>query len=86
MGKLLSRPEISTLYSLHDWLRLPLEVIEILLAYCCENGHRSMRYIEKVAITWADDGVKDAASALEPIKAVSYTHLDVYKRQRLWGI
>ena len=68
MGKLLSRPEISTLYSLHDWLRLPLEVIEILLAYCCENGHRSMRYIEKVAITWADDGVKDAASALEHIK------------------
>ncbi len=73
MGKLLSVSEISALYSLHDWLRLPLEVIEMLLAYCCENGHRSMRYIEKVAITWVDEGVCDTKSALEHLK--SYNHI-----------
>ncbi|MCD8037135.1 MAG: DnaD domain protein, partial [Clostridiales bacterium] len=83
LGKLLSISEIKTLYSLHDWLRLPLEVIEILLAYCTENGHRSMRYIEKVAISWADDGVNDMASALSHIKDYS----DVYMRiMRALGI
>ena len=85
MGKLLSRPEISTLYSLHDWLRLPLEVIEILLAYCCENGHRSMRYIEKVAITWADDGVKDAASALEHIKDYNQVYMRIMRALGIGG-
>lgn len=85
LGKLLSMSEISTLYSLHDWLRLPLEVIEILLAYCCENGHRSMRYIEKVAITWADDGVNDAASALEHIKDYSHVYMRIMRTLGLGG-
>lgn len=79
MGKLLSIAEIRTLYSLHDWLRLPLEVIEILLAYCCENGHRNMRYIEKVAISWADDGVKDAQSALEHINKFGGVYMRIMK-------
>ncbi|MDD5944953.1 MAG: DnaD domain protein [Clostridia bacterium] len=85
MGKLLSVPEISTLYSLHDWLRLPLEVIEILLAYCCENGHRSMRYIETVAISWADDGVTDAASALEHIKDYSSVYMRIMRALGIGG-
>lgn len=85
LGKLLSRSEISTLYSLHDWLRLPLEVIEILLAYCCENGHRSMRYIEKVAITWADDGVRDAVTALEHIKDYNHVYMRIMRALGIGG-
>ena len=85
LGKLLTMTEIRTLYSLHDWLRLPLEVIEILLAYCCENGHRSMRYIEKVAISWADDGVYDAASALEHIKDYSQVYMRIMKALGIYG-
>lgn len=85
LGKLLTMAEIRTLYSLHDWLRLPLDVIEILLAYCCENGHRSMRYIEKVAITWADDGVDSAASAIEHIKDYSQVYMRIMKALGIYG-
>lgn len=85
MGKLLTMSEIRTLYSLHDWLRLPLDVIEILLAYCCENGHRNMRYIEKVAISWADDGVETAAGALEHIKDYSQVYMRIMKALGIYG-
>lgn len=85
LGKLLSISEIKTLYSLHDWLRLPLEVIEILLAYCSENGHRSMRYIEKVAISWVDDGVNDAASALNHIKDYSNVYMRIMRALGIGG-
>ena len=85
MGKLLSVSEISTLYSLHDWLRLPLEVIEMLLAYCCENGHRSMRYIEKVAITWVDEGVCDTQSALEHLKNYNHVYMRIMRALGIEG-
>ena len=85
MGKLLSLSEISTLYSLHDWLRLPLDVIEILLAYCCENGHRNMRYIEKVAIAWAEDVVTDKAAALERVSDYSRVYMKIMKSLGIYG-
>lgn len=85
LGKMLTNSEISTLYSLHDWLRLPLEVIEILLVYCSENGHRSMRYIEKVAITWVDDGVKDRASAMEHINNYNHVYMRIMKALGIGG-
>ena len=52
LGRMLTQQDLSTLYSFYDWLRLPIEVIEILLEHCISNGHRNMRYIEKVAINW----------------------------------
>lgn len=85
LGKLLSSSEVSTLYSLHDWLRLPLEVIEILLAYCCNNGHRSMKYIESVAIAWHDDGVCDVQSALERINDYSSVYMKIMRALGLGG-
>ena len=64
MGKLLSYNDLTVIFSFYDWLRLPLDVIEYLFAYCEENGHRNVRYIEKCAIDWADNGVDDLDKAL----------------------
>ncbi|MCL2224732.1 MAG: DnaD domain protein [Defluviitaleaceae bacterium] len=55
---------MQTVFSFHDWLRLPFEVIEYLLEYCAENDHRNLRYIEKCAIDWADNGITDIEKAL----------------------
>lgn len=60
-SKILSKP-LSTndtiiLYSFYDWLRLPKDVILVLLEYCASLGKTSMRYIEKVAISWADQEI-----------------------------
>lgn len=57
IGKPLKEQDLRTLIGFHDWLKLPFEVIEILIEYCVSNNHRKLSYIEKVAIDWADDGV-----------------------------
>jgi len=55
---------MNTVFSFYDWLRLPIDVIEYLLEYCAENDHRSLRYIEKCAIDWADNEINDIEKAL----------------------
>ena len=44
LGKLLTYNDMNVLFGFHDWLRLPLDVIEYLLHYSTENGQRSLRY------------------------------------------
>lgn len=68
MGKLLSDNDMSVLFSLHDWLRMPFDIIELLVSYCCGNGHNSIRYIEKVAVIWADAGINTVEKARSQIK------------------
>ncbi|NDL66732.1 DnaD domain protein [Anaerotalea alkaliphila] len=63
MGKILTQNDISTLVSFHDWLGLPVEVIEILVEYCVMGDHRNMRYMEKVALDWAENNIKTVAQA-----------------------
>ncbi len=57
LNKQLSTNDTIILYSFYDWLRLPKEVILILLEYCVSLGKVNMRYIEKVAISWADQEI-----------------------------
>jgi len=63
LGKTLSNTEVKTIISFHDWLGLPIDVIELLIEYCVGNDHRNMRYIEKVAIDWADNNINTIEKA-----------------------
>ena len=67
MGKTISSNDMSIIFSLYDWLRLPLDVIKILIAYCCENGKGSARYIELVGIDWSNKGIDTKEKALDTI-------------------
>lgn len=79
MGRLLSANELSTIYSFYDWLRLPVEVIEILLKYCANAGQRDMRYIEQVALNWSEAGTDTAEKAEELVKNRSDHYKEVMK-------
>ena len=57
LKKPLSQNDMRTLYSFHDWLGLPCEVILMILEHCVSIKKTSMRYIEKVALGWVDDGI-----------------------------
>ncbi|MBE7012421.1 MAG: DnaD domain protein [Ruminococcaceae bacterium] len=54
LGKLLSTNDMEVLYSFVDWLNLPVEVIIMIITYAAGKNKNNMRYIEKVAIDWAD--------------------------------
>ena len=68
LGKMLTQQDVSTLFSFYDWLGLPIEVIEVLLSYCVTNGSKGMRYIEKVAIGWSEEGINTVEKAGEYIE------------------
>jgi len=63
LGKTLSTNEVKTIISFNDWLGLSIDVIELLIDYCVDNDHRNMRYIEKVAIDWADNDINTIEKA-----------------------
>jgi DnaD/phage-associated family protein len=74
LGKLLSYNDMNVIFGFHDWLRLPIEVIEYLLTYCAENDHRNLRYIEKCAFDWADRGISDLEEALSYVQSFGKTY------------
>lgn len=63
LGRNLTQNDLSTLISFHDWLGLPMDVIEWLIEYCASNNHRNMRYIETIAIEWADKNINTLEKA-----------------------
>lgn len=67
LGKVLTPTDVNTLYSFHDWLGLPTDVIELLIEYCADNNKRHMNYIEKVAISWAEHGINTPQKAEQQI-------------------
>ena len=63
LGAALSPSDISCIAFFYDTLKFPSDLIEYLIEYCARNGHKSMRYIEKVALAWANDGIKTVQQA-----------------------
>ena len=57
LNKTLNHNDLRLLYGFYDWYQLPVEVIMMLLEYCVSIGKTDMRYIEKVACTWADNNI-----------------------------
>lgn len=57
LGHALSGADLNTVLFFHDTLKLPADVIEYLFEYCVSKGHKHMRYIEKTAIGWAEQGI-----------------------------
>ncbi len=63
MGRLLKPQDADMLAYLYDGLHMPCDVIEYLIEYCVQNGHSSIRYMEKVALNWHERGITGLADA-----------------------
>ena len=57
LGRLLTLSDQKILFSLYDWLHMPFDLIEFLVESCASNNHTSIQYIERVAISWVDEGI-----------------------------
>jgi DnaD/phage-associated family protein len=79
LGKMLSQTELNTLISFNDWLGLPYDVIEYLIEYCVTNQHRSLRYIEKVAITWSENNIDTIEKAEQYIQIFNKQYFAIMK-------
>ncbi len=86
LAKPLTQNDILTLYSLYDWLALPVEVILMIIEHSVSLGKKSMRYIETVAISWSELGITTPEAATEYLS--SYEKAGKMKRRfkKLLGI
>ena len=57
LGKTLSATDIDQITYFYDTLNMSAELIEYLIEYCVENGHKSMHYINKVALSWHAENI-----------------------------
>lgn len=63
LGKILTPMEVETFEYLYADLKMSGDLLEYLVEYCAGSGHRSIRYIEKVALNWYQMGIKTREEA-----------------------
>jgi len=63
LGRPLSGQEINTVLYLYDQLHFSAELIDYLFEYCVSREKKSIRYIEKTALAWADEGIRTVKAA-----------------------
>ncbi len=86
LGRILSPSDFELIYSFVDWLGLPVEVVIMLLQYAASRGKTAKRYLETVAIDWADKGIDNYESAEEYIREIELKLSNEGKIRGILGI
>ena len=68
-----------------DVLHFSTDLVEYLVEYCITKGHSSLRYINKVALGWADAGIKTVDQAKDDAAAHSQIYYSVMKALGITG-
>lgn len=76
LGRILSTEELKSLLAIYDYLRLPQEVVSLLITYCVQRARNrgarmpSLRTIEKEAYVWADLGIDNVSAAIQYMQSM----------------
>ena len=84
LGKTLSPSDIKSILFFIDVLKFSGDLIDYLVQYCVERGKKDFRYIEKVALGWAEEGIttpKQAARAARKYDKIVYDVMKALGRQ-----
>ena len=68
LGRPISNLDASALIMFHDTDGLPIDVILMLLQYAVSIRKSNMKYIEKIAVSWAQEGIDSIEKAENKIK------------------
>lgn len=63
LGKTISNSDAATLLMLKDTCGLGADVILMLIHYCVSINKANMRAVEKIGISWSDDGINSVEAA-----------------------
>lgn len=86
IGKPLTPSEIKTILYFSDRLRFSDDLIDYLIQYCVDNGHKSFHYMEKVALEWAEAGITTPEQARESSARYNKTVYTVMKELGRSGV
>ena len=75
----LNSTEMNAVFFWYDGLKFSRELIEYLVEYCITTGHSSLRYMDKVAIGWAENGIDSIEKAKEHVAIRSKAYYSIMK-------
>lgn len=81
----LSSTDINMVLYWLDELHFSTDLVEYLVEYCITKGHSSLRYMNKVALGWADAGIKTVDQAKDDAAAHSQIYYTVMKALGITG-
>lgn len=79
LGKTLSSTEVSRIMYFHDTLGFSADLIEYLVEYCVSKRHKSLRYIESVALGWHKSGYTTVSQAKQQTSTYSKAYFSILK-------
>lgn len=68
LGKIFTTADVQIIVALCDHLSLTPDYIVCLVKYCADNGKKSLRYIERTALSLFDEGISTGAALNEYLK------------------
>lgn len=81
LSKTLSATDIEAISYFYETLHMSADLIEYLIEYCVENGHKSIHYIQKVALSWHEQEfhtVEEAKAGTQSYNRNCYSVLNAY--------
>ncbi len=85
LGKVLTQTDCQILGNLYAGLGFTEELLEYLIEYCVQNHHTSLRYIEKVALSWHEKKIRTVEEARVYSRGFSREIFAVMKAMGLTG-
>lgn len=79
LGKNITASESRSLAYIYDDLEFSTDLLEYLIEFCVMNNKKSVRYIEKVAIDWYQQGITDVETAREATQQYLTKYTSVLK-------
>ena len=84
-AKTLTPTEMKKILFFYDELKFSPDLIEYLIEYSVSRGHKSMRYIETVALAWADEGITTVTMAKEANSRYAKEYFTIFKSMGISG-
>lgn len=85
LGKTLSPTDMQKILFFYDGLKFSADLIEYLIEYCVGRNHKSMRYIETVALAWAQEGISTVEMAKNASSRYGKDHFAILKAMGITG-
>ncbi len=79
LGRPLTSTDTNKILYFYEGLKFEPELIEFLIEYCVSKNHRSIRYIEKVALSWAQQEISTVEAAKKESSQYNKTYYTIFR-------
>ena len=79
LGKTLTPTDTRKIPFFYDELKMSVDLIDFLIQYCVGRGHKSMRYIETVAMAWSKEGITTVEMAKDSTSRYGRDYFTILK-------